>query len=220
MKRRGDNTASTSLSPPPGSSSVQVCHDRHNMGVKMYPRNGHALESNSHTHRDQLSRRDDATYKVSSAPDLIPESGKEQTFGMGEQTFHRTSMLILDSSSQVYSGPEDNSTEPHESLTESSTFTFVDGYTLEEPVENHSPQQGVGRIYLKELVLIDDDEDGDMSLREKTVTDFSVRDGKAAELVCGRLLSTSTGSLSECREEGARAEAVQGKKTCCSCTLL
>uniref|UniRef100_A0A3P8RSX7 Uncharacterized protein n=1 Tax=Amphiprion percula TaxID=161767 RepID=A0A3P8RSX7_AMPPE len=139
----------------------------------------------------------------------------------------RNSSWMMDSSSQAYSGPEDNSTDPHETLTETSTLTFVDAHTMDESVENHS-LDGVGMIYLKEFVLIDDDDDGDMSLREKTVTDLSVMDGKAADLVCGRLLSTSSCSFSECKEESSapeaappeEAETAHEKKRCCFCTLL
>uniref|UniRef100_A0A8C4E8I3 Paralemmin-2 n=1 Tax=Dicentrarchus labrax TaxID=13489 RepID=A0A8C4E8I3_DICLA len=128
---------------------------------------------------------------------------------------------------QAYSGPEDNSTDPHETLTETSTLTFVDTHTMEESGENYS-LHGVGMVYLKEFVLIDDDDDGDMSLREKTVTDLSVMDGKAADLVCGRLLSTSSGSLSECKEDTPapevpppeEVETAHKKKCCCFCTIL
>ncbi|XP_015252105.1 PREDICTED: paralemmin-2-like [Cyprinodon variegatus] len=189
------------------------------MGFKMYPKNGHAMENNPHTRS-----RDESTFKISSAPDFIPKTEKELKLSTKEERFYKNSALILDSSSQVYSGLDDNSTEPHESLTESSNVTFVDSYTLEESVDNHSLNE-VGMIYLKEFVLIDDDEDGDMSLREKTVTDFSVRDGKAADLVCGRLLSTSTGF--DCKDESSfhgptSPEEVRAehKKNCCFCTLL
>lgn len=193
----------------------------------MHPGNGHVMEVNAHKRGDQVRSRDDTTHRVPSAPDLIPRTEKEQTFSMRGETFHRNSTPVLDSSSHIYSGPDDNSTEPHESLTESSTITFVEGYTLEESVEDHS-LQGAGTTYLKEFVLIDDDEDGDMSLREKTVTDFSIRDGNAADLVCGRLLSTSTGSLSESKDESSvcgppppeEAEAVHKDGPCCSCTVL
>ncbi|CAG5919735.1 unnamed protein product [Menidia menidia] len=88
---------------------------------------------------------------------------------------------------------------------------------------------GGGTFYLRDFVLIDDDEDGDMSLREKTVTDLSAVDGKAAELVCGRLLSTSSGSLSEggggsSAQEPPRAEGegepAPQEKRCCFCALF
>uniref|UniRef100_A0A3B4TFU1 Uncharacterized protein n=1 Tax=Seriola dumerili TaxID=41447 RepID=A0A3B4TFU1_SERDU len=147
---------------------------------------------------------------------------------MKEESVNRNSTWTMDSSSQAYSGPEDNSTDPHETLTETSTLTFVDAHIMEDSAENHS-LHGVGMVYLKEFVLIDDDDDGDMSLREKTVTDLSVMDGKAADLVCGRLLSTSSGSLSECKEESPAPEAppppeevqtAHEKKRCCFCTIL
>ncbi|KAI4796284.1 hypothetical protein KUCAC02_020576 [Chaenocephalus aceratus] len=113
----------------------------------------------------------------------------------------------------------ENSTDPHEALTETSTLTLVD---VHESAESHSLH---GLVYLREFVLIDDDDDGDMSLREKTVTDLTVMDGRAADLVCGRLLSTSSGSLSESREEEEEPqqeeeEAAGAKKRCCFCTLL
>uniref|UniRef100_A0A8C5H7D0 Uncharacterized protein n=1 Tax=Gouania willdenowi TaxID=441366 RepID=A0A8C5H7D0_GOUWI len=134
---------------------------------------------------------------------------------------------VMDSSSLAYSGPEDNSTDPHETMTETSTLTFVDAHTLDDSVDNHS-LPGVGMVYLKEFVLIDDDDDGDMSLREKTVHDLSVMDGRAAELVCGRMLSTSSCSLSECKVEPPLSEApppegaesTNRRKHCCSCTIL
>lgn len=198
MKRRGD-TASISLSSPAGGSSVQVYHDCQKVPFQIQPGDG------SHT-RDHLT-----------SPDISPQNQEEQ-FNMREETLHRTSALMMDSSSQ---GPEDNSTDPHESLTGSSTVTFVDVSTVEE---NHSLQ---GRVYLKELVLIDDEEDGDMSLREKTVTDLSVMEGKAADLVCGRLLSTSSGSMSDSKDDRSAREAPPAEgpdtaqvKSCCFCTLL
>lgn len=191
----------------------------------MYPGNGHAIENSSHIRRDQLISQYD-TGKLSSDPDVFSNS-QEKKHSMKDTSVCRNSLWMMDSSSQAYSGPEDNSTDPHETLTETSTLTFVDAHTLEESAENHS-LHGVGMVYLKEFVLIDDDDDGDMSLREKTVTDWSLMDRKAAELVCGRLLSTSSGSVSECKEETLAPEAPPPeeadtshvKKHCCFCTVL
>uniref|UniRef100_A0AAV2MT15 Uncharacterized protein n=1 Tax=Knipowitschia caucasica TaxID=637954 RepID=A0AAV2MT15_KNICA len=104
---------------------------------------------------------------------------------------HKNTMWVLDTSSQA----EENSTDPPETMTETSTLTFVDNQILEESVPC------AGGVYMKEFVLIDDEDDGDMSLREKTVTDISAMDGRAAELVCGRILSTSSGSLTESKDE-------------------
>ncbi|CAG02463.1 unnamed protein product [Tetraodon nigroviridis] len=82
------------------------------------------------------------------------------------------SSWVVDSSSQG------ESTDPQETLTESSTLTFVDAHAAEES----SSLGGVATVRLREFVLIDDDDDGDMSLREKTVTDVSVTGGAAADL--------------------------------------
>lgn len=211
MKKQGKgDTASIPLSSPTGSSSVQVYHDYQKVAFKMFE-NGHATEN--------------GTGRMSSVPDVI-SSSQDLKFSMKEESFHKNSSWMMDSSSQAYSGPDDNSTDPHETLTETSTLTFADANTLEESAENHS-LHGVGMVYLKEFVLIDDDDDGDMSLREKTVTDLTVMDGKAADLVCGRLLSTSSGSVSVCRDESPAPEAPPAeeheaaytKKRCCFCTI-
>lgn len=213
MKKQGKgNTASIPISSPTGSSSVQVYHDYEKVAFKMHSETGHAAENSSHPRRDQLSSR-------ASANNPDKRSTKDE---IGHRSFIRT----MESSSQGCSGPEDNSTDPHETLTETSTLTFVDGRSTEESAESRS-LHGVGTVYLKEFVLIDDDEDGDMSLREKTVTDVSLMDGKAADLVCSRLLSTSSGSVSEYKETSApdapppeEPEAAHEKKSCCLCTLL
>uniref|UniRef100_A0AAY5K6L1 Uncharacterized protein n=1 Tax=Esox lucius TaxID=8010 RepID=A0AAY5K6L1_ESOLU len=137
-------------------------------------------------------------------------------------------MLLFDaSSSHPCSWPEDNSTDAHETLTETSTMTFVDGRTIDESGEMHS-LLGAMEVHIKEFVLIDDDDDGDMSLREKTVTDLSIMDGNAADLVCGRLLSTTTDTSSECKEESlalepktpAQTETHTKKQRCCFCSIL
>lgn len=221
MKKQGKgNTASIPISSPTGSSSVQVYHDYEKVAFKMHSGNGHAAENSSHPRRDQLSSRASAN-----VPDInsISHEGKRST---KDEIGHRSFIRTMESSSQGYSGPEDNSTDPHETLTETSTLTFVDGRSTEESAESRS-LHGVGMVYLKEFVLIDDDEDGDMSLREKTVTDVSLMDGKAADLVCSRLLSTSSGSVSEYKETSApdapppeEPEAAYEKKSCCLCTLL
>ncbi|XP_029296581.1 paralemmin-2 [Cottoperca gobio] len=215
MKQRKGN-ASVRLSPPAGGSGVQVHHDYESVAVTMHSGNGHAItENGSH------SRRDGPAGKTSSVPDLI-SNGPDERSSLRDGS-QRNSSWMMDSSSQAYSGPEDNSTDPHEALTETSTLTFVD---VHESAENYS-LHGVETVHLKEFVLIDDDDDGDMSLREKTVTDLSVMDGKAAELVCERLLSTSSGSLSESEDESPapdapsheEVETAREKRRCCLCTV-
>lgn len=212
MKKQGKGgTPSIPLSSPTGSSSVQVYHDYQKVVFKMYPGNGHATETSSHARRDQVL--------LSSAPDVIPNSQGQY---YRDQTIQRNPGWMMDSSSQA-------STDPHETLTETSTLTFVDAYTLEDSAENHSLHD-VGTAHLKEFVLIDDDDDGDMSLREKTVTDLTVMDGRAADLVRGRLLSTSSGSVSEVKGEPPVPEgpppppedvaAAHQQRRCCFCSIL
>lgn len=83
-----------------------------------------------------------------------------------------------------------------------------------------------------DVVLIDEDDD-DVSLRERTVTDVSASDGNAAELVCGRLQSISSGSShSMCQEESEGRGSVMDtpheaqeptkihKRSCCLCVII
>lgn len=121
---------------------------------------------------------------------------------------------VTDSSSQA------GSADPHHALTQSSTLTLVDARGAEE--------SSVGTTCLKEFVLIDDDDDGDMSLREKTVTDVWLTGGAAAELVCRRLFSSSSASVSDAREESPPPDAPRPEETptspeqtrCCLCSIL
>lgn len=208
MKGRGEARGLPVSSPTGGGGGVRLDHDHQTVAFKAFQENGHAMKNGSYGRRERGS------------PEVISRSREPV---VREEAAFRGSTWMTDSSSQAYSGPEDNSTDAHESLTETSTLTLM---------ENHS-LRGVEMVYLKEFVLIDDDDDGDMSLREKTVTDFSVMDGKAAELVCGRLLSTSSCSLSEGKDEPPAAPPPEeeeeeeeeeittwGRKRCCLCTLL
>lgn len=203
MKNQGKGGPAGVLLPSPSGSSggVQLYHDYQRVAFKMYPGNGHATENGSHPRREQLG----LCYSVRE--------------GAG-----RNSSWTVDPSSQAYSGAEENSTDPHETLTESSTLTFVDAHTTEESSSLH----GVGMVYLKEFVLIDDDDDGDMSLREKTVTDMSVMDGGAADLVCRRLFSSSSASVSDGKVESPapddprpeESRTTPEKTRCCLCSIL
>ena len=141
----------------------------------------------------------------------------------------RGSPWRMDSSSQACSGPEDNSTDQQETCAETSTLTYIDAHNMDESGENNS-LRGSGPaevVCFKVFVLIDDDDDGDMSLREKMVTDMSVMDGNAADLVGGRLLSTSSDSLSHGKAEPPgpeapplqEAQATPTKPSCCFCTI-
>ncbi|KAM8865450.1 uncharacterized protein ACB058_006727 [Synchiropus picturatus] len=206
MKNQG-STASIGFPSPTGDSSVQVYHDYQKVAFKMNPGNGHVVDGDPSRRREQLCYREEAD-------NMSPVLNS-----------HRSSPWMLDSSSQAYSGPED-STDAQETMTETSTLTYMEGNIMEDSGQNSL--QGVEMIQLKEFVLIDDDDDGDMSLREKTVIDLTVADRRAAELVCGRLLSTSSGSMSECKEEALspelspveEREPLATSQRCCSCCIL
>ncbi|XP_029366606.1 paralemmin-2 [Echeneis naucrates] len=218
-KESKGNAASTPLSSPAGSRGMWGYHDYQMGALKMYPGNGHATETASHNTRHHV-KEPNGTGKL---PDSQSQDAK---YKVKDKSVNRNTMWMMDSSSQDCSGPHENSTDLHETLTEASTLTFLDAHIKEDSADNHSFNR-VGMAYLKEFVLIDDDDDGDMSLREKTVTDISVMDGNAADLVCGRLFTTSSDSLSEDKEECLAPEApptkeVQTspeKRCCCFCTL-
>lgn len=197
------------LSSPTGGSSVLVSHDYQRVAFKTFPSNGHATENGSQPRRGQLAV---------CVPDVVPNHHGRSC--KGTEGGPRMSSWVLESSSQA----EENSTDPHDTLTESSTLTFVDAHTTEDS----SSLLGLGTVHLKEFVLIDDDDDGDMSLREKTVTDMSLMDGGAAELVCRRLFSTSSGSVSDGKVESPApdqpgpedSQRTKDKTRCCLCSIL
>lgn len=87
---------------------------------------------------------------------------------------------------------EDSLIEASLDVDKSSLMGYIDSSNMEssEDVQTFPCIQVDVRT---DVVLIDEDDD-DMSLRERTVTDVSTSDGNAAELVCGRLQSISSGS--------------------------
>uniref|UniRef100_A0A671M3G8 Si:ch211-12e13.12 n=1 Tax=Sinocyclocheilus anshuiensis TaxID=1608454 RepID=A0A671M3G8_9TELE len=113
----------------------------------------------------------------------------------------------------------------------SSLMGFIDSSNL----ESSEDVQTVPCIQVDvktDVVLIDEDDD-DLSLRERTVTDVSSADGNAAELVCGRLQSISSDSshsLCDGRslEQGSTIETPQEKqeppkkhkRSCCLCVII
>ncbi|KAJ0067806.1 hypothetical protein NL108_011032 [Boleophthalmus pectinirostris] len=197
MKKRSKDHAETiPLSSPTGSSGVQVDHGFQKVSFKSFTGNGHTADHN---------------------PSASPHK-KIKDQNVHDDNLKNTAW-VLETSSQA----EDNSTDPPETMTETSTLTFVDAQILEENVPC------TGGVYLKEFVLIDDEDDGDMSLREKTVTDISVMDSRAAELVCGRIGSTSSGSLTESKEEmpvslevspAEQTQILHTRRHCCHCVIL
>ncbi|XP_077378721.1 uncharacterized protein LOC144019493 isoform X4 [Festucalex cinctus] len=211
MKTQGKGESpSNALSSPAGCSSVQVYHDDRKVAFTTHSADGHAKDDGSHSMREQVTNGDN-TSSIST----------EQKFSTRVAGSPRISMWTVD-----YSGPEDNSTDPPETLTETSTMNFVDGRTLEEHGDDYSLHE-VTTVYLKDFVLIDDDDDGDMSLREKTVDNLTVMDGKAADLVCGRLVNTSSVSASRWKGESSPPEDAlrgnepsRGNHHCCTCAIL
>ncbi|XP_041719495.1 paralemmin-2 [Coregonus clupeaformis] len=235
-KQRKSETSAIHLSSPVAEgqrkidgSRLTVYDDGQKVKVvyEVYPGDVRIMENDAHSQKlCQVTSRD-GRGKVPSPSDVVT-NGRGQN-DLQDQNASKVSnlMLICDaSSSQPCSGPEDNSTDAHETLTETSTMTFVDAHTIDESGETHS-LLGVMEVHInKEFVLIDDDDDGDMSLREKTVTNMSIMDGNAADLVCGRLLSISTDTSSECKEESvapeptAQADLHTKKQPCCFCSIL
>ncbi|XP_067083687.1 uncharacterized protein si:ch211-12e13.12 [Osmerus mordax] len=229
MKKHRKGESTLHLSSPTGGSRVRVYDDCQRVAYEVFPGGAHPTENGAR------SKGPDALGQVGSpngggkAPcpsDGVPNGGGQRD--IRDQRFLKDSLstLTCDTTSQTCSGAEDNSTEAHETLTETSTLTFVDAHTADESGEMRCIL-GVG-VHVKEFVLIDDDDDGDMSLREKTVTDMSIMDGNAADLVCGRLLSISSGSLSESKEENpppqtspvTETETPGKQQRCCFCAIL
>ncbi|KAK2910948.1 hypothetical protein QQF64_026539 [Cirrhinus molitorella] len=126
---------------------------------------------------------------------------------------------------------EDSLIDPSLDMDKSSFMGFIDSSNL----ESSEDVQTVPCIQLDvktDVVLIDEDDD-DMSLRERTVTDMSTTDGNAAELVCGRLQSISSDSshsLCDGRslEQGSANETPKEqeeppkkhKRSCCHCVII
>ncbi|KAI4890618.1 hypothetical protein NFI96_026710 [Prochilodus magdalenae] len=113
------------------------------------------------------------------------------------------------------------------SLDKSSSMGLVDSSNMASSEDVRT----LACVLRSEVILIDEDDD-DMSLRERTVTDCSVTDGNAAQLVCGRLLSVSSDSSpSVCERQSQSLEVpplpeqeeeppTRPERVCCHCTIL
>lgn len=126
---------------------------------------------------------------------------------------------------------EDSLIDPSLDMDKSSLMGFIDSSNL----ESSEDVQTVPCIQVDvkaDVVLIDEDDD-DMSLRERTVTDVSTADGNAAELVCGQLQSISSDSTHslcdrQSLEQGSTIETPQEKqeppkkhkRACCLCVII
>lgn len=222
MKQRQDKS-SLLLSSPIERDNVRVYDDCQRAASEACPGDAQAMENNGPSQKPPGLGQDG---RMSSLSDIVAIDRGQGVTKNQNALKDSLSTLTCDTTSQACSGPEDNSAEAHETLTETSTLTFMDARTIDDSGEMHS-LLGVD-VHVKEFVLIDDDDDGDMSLREKTVTDVSVMDGNAADLVCGRLRSTSSGSFFVGKDETplpqpphtSETETPAKTKRCCLCTIL
>ncbi|XP_043916953.1 paralemmin-2-like isoform X2 [Protopterus annectens] len=139
---------------------------------------------------------------------LFKEAKLEKVHGSGLSAGHEKGVVSADEI------PNTNAEQPV-------TMIFM-GYQNIEDEEETKKVLGYDGTMKAELVLID--EDDEKSLREKTVTDISIIDGNAADLVSGRPQSDTTEpSMSECREESAAKEPAAGtekKKRCQCCNVM
>ncbi|XP_018945867.1 paralemmin-2-like [Cyprinus carpio] len=153
---------------------------------------------------------------------------------MNEQTCNVRSVSNLQDLKEMqylHHEAEDSLIDPSLDMDKSSLMGFVDSSNLEssEDVQTVPCIQ----VDVKTNVVLIDEDDDDMSLRERTVTDVSTVDGNAAELVCRRLQSISsdsTHSLCDGRslEQDSTIETPQEKQeppekhkhACCLCVII
>ncbi|XP_077097832.1 uncharacterized protein LOC143749203 [Siphateles boraxobius] len=126
---------------------------------------------------------------------------------------------------------EDSLIDASLDIDKSSLMGFIDSSNLESSEDVHTVP--CIQVDVKTDVVLIDEDDDDMSLRERTVTDMSTSDGNAAELVCGRLQSISSDSShSMCdgrsQEQGSTMEAPNEERelpkkhtrSCCLCVII
>ncbi|XP_043095520.1 paralemmin-2 [Puntigrus tetrazona] len=172
---------------------------------------------------------DDAGRKTN----LVAVNGVLET-AVNEETCNAWSVSNLQNLKEMqylHREAEDSLIDPSLDMDRSSLMGFIDSSNL----ESSEDVQTVPCIQVDvktDVVLIDEDDD-DMSLRERTVTDVSAADGNAAELVCGRLRSISSDSTHslcdrQSLEQGSAIETPQEeqeppkkqKRTCCLCVII
>ncbi|KAI2664990.1 Paralemmin-2 [Labeo rohita] len=172
---------------------------------------------------------DDAEKKTN----LVAVNGVVETTA-NEQTCNVWSVSNLQNLKEMqylHHEAEDSLIDPSLDMDKSSLMGFIDSSNLESS-EDVQTAPCIQVDVKTDVVLIDEDDD-DMSLRERTVTDLSTTDGNAAELVCGGLQSISSNSshsLCDGRslEQGSTNETPQEKqeppkkqkRTCCHCVII
>uniref|UniRef100_A0A667WNZ3 Palm2 and akap2 fusion n=1 Tax=Myripristis murdjan TaxID=586833 RepID=A0A667WNZ3_9TELE len=115
----------------------------------------------------------------------------------------------------AHPGPELTS-PPQASAEHPVTMVFL-GYQDVEDLSESRRLLGFDGAVKAEVVLID--EDDEKSLREKTVTDLSVIDGTAADLVSGRP-ATSEAASTELSSDGREPDSTDKRKRCQCCILM
>ncbi|KAG1957914.1 paralemmin-2 [Pimephales promelas] len=162
------------------------------------------------------------------------EVASNGVIGTNEQTCNSWSVSNVQNLKEMqylHHEAEDSLIDASLDIDKSSLMGFIDSSYL----ESSEDVQTVPCIQVDvktDVVLIDEDDD-DMSLRERTVTDMSTTDGNAAELVCGGLQSISSDSShSLCdgrsQEQGSIMETPNEEqelpkkhtRSCCLCVII
>ncbi|KAI7813129.1 putative paralemmin-2 [Triplophysa rosa] len=182
------------------------------------------LEVTSRSHSNPLSHND---VRMKTNPSEMTENGIKPA--MNEQTHNIWSVSNL--KDRQYLHHEHSLIDPSLDVDKSSLMGFIGSSNLESS-EDVQTLPCIQVDVRTDVVLIDEDDD-DVSLRERTVTDVSASDGNAAELVCGRLQSISSGSSrSTCQEasEGrgsvmdtpheAQEPPTKHTRSCCLCVII
>ncbi|KAK7164017.1 hypothetical protein R3I94_002668 [Phoxinus phoxinus] len=148
-----------------------------------------------------------------------------------EQTWSVSNIQNLKEMQYLHHEAEDSLIDASLDIDKSSLMGFIDSSNLESSEDVHTVP--CIQVDVKTDVVLIDEDDDDMSLRERTVTDMSTTDGNAAELVCGRLQSISSDSShSLCdgrsQEQGSTMEAPNEEqqlpkkhaRSCCLCVII
>ncbi|KAK7172624.1 hypothetical protein R3I93_002668 [Phoxinus phoxinus] len=148
-----------------------------------------------------------------------------------EQTWSVSSIQNLKEMQYLHHEAEDSLIDASLDIDKSSLMGFIDSSNLESSEDVHTVP--CIQVDVKTDVVLIDEDDDDMSLRERTVTDMSTTDGNAAELVCGRLQSISSDSShSLCdgrsQEQGSTMETPNEEqqlpkkhaRSCCLCVII
>lgn len=182
------------------------------------------LEVTSRIHSNPLSHYD---VRMKTNLSEMTENGIIKS-AMNEQTHNIRS--VSNPKEMQYLHHEDSLIDPSLDVDKSSLMGFIGSSNLESS-EDVQTLPFIRVDVRTDVVLIDEDDD-DVSLRERTVTDVSASDGNTADLVCGRLQSLSSGSShSTCQASEGRGSVMdtphvaqepptKHKRSCCLCVII